>query len=220
MESSKVVRIQLNRGDILPMVLKTKYESILSKEQALAKAVAITVIKSKPFTVWEVTIPIVFILSYMRLKSTREVFTQNFLFTKKLALEAALDMIKKGQPREEVMSLIEDKTNSILTSVKEGVYSEEIRQKQLKEIDLLIDHYCKLLEAEGKDYASLVINAYQRQKDYSTFLRQLKDAEKQVTNAARQTLGAKTDPEIVFRMEEATDRVRMAEAEKIFGTGR
>ncbi len=200
------------------MVLDTKYESILSKERSMAKAVAIAVIKAKPFTVWEVTIPIIFILSYMRLKSTRDIFTRNFLFTKNSALEAALDMIKKGHTREEVMSRIEDKTTSILTSIKEGVYSEEIRQSQLKEIDLLIDHYCKLLEAEGKDYTSLVINAYQRQKDYSAFLRQLKDAEKQVTHAARQTLGEKADPEIVFRMEEATDRVRTVEAEKIFGT--
>jgi len=201
----------------LPAVLDTKYKNILSKEQSLAKAMAVSVVKAKPITVWEVTIPIIFIFSYMRLKSSREIFTQNFLFTKKLALEAALDMIKKGQPREEVMSRIEDKTSSLLTSVKGGIYSEEIRRMQLKEIDLLIDHYCKLLKAEGKDYASLVINSYQRQKDYSTFLGQLKDVEKQVTHAARQTLGTQTDPEIVFRLEEAADRVRTAEAGKIFG---
>ncbi len=60
-------------------------------------------------------------------------------------------MIKKGQPGEEVMSRIENKTNRLLTSVNEGIYSEEIHQKQLKEIDLLIDHYCKLLEAKGND---------------------------------------------------------------------
>ncbi|MEF9426912.1 MAG: NF038143 family protein [Candidatus Mariimomonas ferrooxydans] len=201
----------------MPTVLDTKYKSILTREQSLARAVAISVVKAKPITVWEVTIPIIFILSYMRRKSSREIFTQNFLFTKNLAMEAALEIIKKGQPREEVMSRIEDKTSSLLTSVKEGIYSEEIRQMQLKEIGLLIDHYCKLLKAEGKDCASLVINAYKSQKDYSTFLRQLKEAEKQVTHAARQTLGAQTDPEIVFRMEEATDRVRTAEAGKIFG---
>lgn len=199
------------------MVLDIKYESILSKERALAKAVAITVITQKPFTVWEATIPIIFIMSYMRFKGTREVFAKNFLFTKNMAMEAALDMIKKGLSREEVMSRIKDNTNSVLTSTKEGVYSEEIRQRQLKEIDLLIDHYCKLLEAEGKDYASLVINAYHRRKDYSAFLRQLKDAEKQVTHAANQTLGEKADHGIVFRIEEATDRIRTRELEKIFG---
>lgn len=197
-------------------VLDTKYESILSRERSLARAVAISAVKAKPITVWEVTIPVIFFFGYMRLKSTREIFTQNFLFTKKLALEAALEMIKKGQPREEVMSRIEDKTSSLLISVKKGVYSEEIRQMQLKEIDLLINHYCRLLRAEGRDYASLVINAYKSQKDYSTFLGQLKETEKQVTRAAEQTLGTRTDHEIISRIEESTDRARMAEVEKIF----
>jgi hypothetical protein len=202
----------------LPTAFDTKYESILSNEQSLAKAVAVAVIKPNPITVWEVTIPLIFILNYLKFKRAREIFIQNLLFTKKLALEAALDMIKIDQPRNEVLSRIEDKTSSILASDKIGIYSEDIRNRQMKEINLLIDHYCKLLEAEGKDYASLVISAYQTWKDYTTFLAQLKGAEKEVNLAARQTLGTQTAPEIVSMMEEATDRIRMAGAEKIFGT--
>lgn len=204
-------------GGILSTVLDTKYESILAKERSLAKAVAIAVVKARPLTVWDVTIPIIFILNYMKHKEARELFIQNFLFTKTLALEAALNMIKKGHRREDVMSCIEDKTSKILASDKKGIYSEEICQRQMKEIDLLIDHYCKLFEAEGKDYTSLVINAYQGHKDYTNFLGQLKGAEKAVSLAAEQTLGTQANPEIVSRMEEATDRVRVAEAEKIFG---
>ncbi|MFQ5906841.1 MAG: NF038143 family protein, partial [bacterium] len=156
--------------------------------------------------------------SDMRLKGAREVFSRNFLFTKELALKAALDMVKGGEPREEVMSRIEETTSGILASDKKGVYSEEIRQKQMKEIDLLIDHYCRLLEGEGKDYASLVINAYRTQKDYTTFLAQLEGAEREVNLAARQTLGTETAAEMVFKMEEATDRIRTAGVEKIFRT--
>lgn len=201
----------------MPTVLDTKYESILAKERLLAKAVAIAVVKARPLTVWDVTIPIIFILNYMKHKEARELFIQNFLFTKTLALEAALDMIKKGHRREDVMSCIEDKTSKIFASDKNGIYSEEIRRRQMKEIDLLIDHYLKLLEAEGKDYNSLMKNAYQGQKDYTNFLGQLKGAEKAVSLAAEQTLGTQANAEIVSRMEEATDRVRVAEAEKIFG---
>jgi len=133
-----------------------------------------------------------------------------------LALEAALDMIKNGQSKEEVMSRIEDKTSGILASDNQGIYSEEIRQRQMKEIDLLVDHYYKLFEAEGKDYTSLVINAYQSHKDYTNFLGQLKGAEKAVSLAAERTLETKTSAEIVSKMEEATERVRRAQAEKIF----
>ena len=197
-------------------VLDTKYECILSKERSLAKAVAIAVIKAKPLTVWDVTIPIIFILNFMNFRRNRELFTQNFLFTKKLALEAALDMIEKGQSKEEVIYRVEEQTRRVLASVKEGIYSEEIRQGQMKEISMLVDHYCKLLEAEGKDYPSLVINAYQGHKDYNNFLGQLKGAEKAVSLAAEQTLGTQANAEIVSRMEEATYRIRTAEAEKIF----
>ena len=202
----------------MPPILDKKYESILSNERSLAKAVSLSVIRPNPLTVWDITMPPIFIFNYLRLKSAREIFKQNFLFTKKLALEAALDMIKKGQNRNVVISRIEDKTSGILASDNQGIYSKEIRQRQLKEIDLLIDHYCRLLQAEGKDYASLVTNAYKNKENYTTFLGQLKGTEEEVKLAAMDTLGTQTPPEAISRMEEATDRVRMAVAEKIFGT--
>lgn len=206
------------QGRNLPTILDKKYESILSNERSLAKAVSLSVIRPNPLTVWDITMPPIFIFNYLRLKSAREIFNQNFLFTKKLALEAALDMIKKGQNRNVVISRIEDKTSGILASDNQGIYSKEIRQRQLKEIDLLIDHYCRLLQAEGKDYASLVANAYKSKENYTTFLGQLKGTEEEVKLAAMDTLGTQTPPEVISRMEEATDRVRMAVAEKIFGT--
>jgi Fe2+ transport system protein B len=196
--------------------LDKKYESILSKELSLAKAVAVAVIKTKPLTVWEVMIPIIFILNFVKLKESREIFVQNLLFTKKLALEAALDMIKKGDSMEEEMSRIKKKTIDLLTSVKNGIYSEEIRGKQLEEIELLIGHYGKLLKAEGGDYPSLVLSAYKTQMGYTTFLEHLKEAERGVTSAAQETLGSQANSEIISKIEEVSDRVRKHEAEKIF----
>lgn len=202
---------------ILPTVIDTRYELILSQERSLAKAVASEVIESNPITVWEIMMPFIFIYNILRFKRAREIFTLNFLFTKKLGLEAALEMIKKGQPRQDVIAKIEDKTNDILASDKKGVYSDKIRQNQLKEIELLIDHYLKLLEAEGKDYPSLIKNAYKTQGNYTNFLHQLKHAEKEVNRAALQTLGkTQTASEMVSAIEKAADRMRMAEADKIF----
>lgn len=196
--------------------IEAKYKSIFSREQSLARTVAQAVIKLRPISVWEVMIPILLVFWYAKCKETREVFTRNFLFTKQLALKAAEDMIKKGQAKDEIMSRIEDETESLLVSVKEGIYSKEVRQRQLSEISLLIDHYCRLLEAEGEDYASWVINAYGRQDSYTAFLGQLKEAEKEVYLAAVQTVGTQTSAETVSKMEEVTKRVRMAVAERIF----
>jgi hypothetical protein len=198
--------------------LKKKYEFILSRERRIAKSVALQAIKPKPFSVWEVLIPVIFILSYMRAKESREIFTQNLLFTKKLALEAAFDMVKKEQSREAVMARVGSQTESLLASVPADLYSDEIRREQIKEIDLLIDHYCKLIRAEGRDYAALVINAYPTKEAYWAFHQKLRSAEINVTEAARRTLGVQADSDMAARIEAATDRLRLAEVEQIFNS--
>jgi hypothetical protein len=198
--------------------LDKRYRAILAQERSWAVSVARMVIKPRPISVWEFLIPVLLIFSFAKTKSEKEVIIQNLLFTKQLALEAALDMAKNGLNREEVLFSIKDKTSSLVNTVEDGIYSEEIRQKQLKEINLLIDHYCRLLNAEGENYASLVINVYQALESFTNFLAQLKTLEKEVNLAAMQTLGSRADPELVAGMEETTDRVRMAAAQKIFKT--
>lgn len=198
--------------------LDKRYRTILSQERSWAVSVARMVIKPRPISVWEFLIPVLLVFSFAKTKSEKEVIIQNLLFTKQLALEAALDMVKNGLNREEVMFSIKDKTSSLVNTVEDGIYSEEIRQKQLKEINLLIDHYCRLLNAEGENYASLVTNVYQALESFTNFLAQLKALEKEVNLAAMQTLGSRADPELVAGMEETTDRVRMAAAQKIFKT--
>jgi len=182
----------------------------------LAKAVASAVIESKPLTVWEMMIPLVFIHNFLRYKRTREVFTLNFLFTKKLALEAAFDTVKKGQSRQQAMARIKEKTRNILAADKKGIYSQKIRQRQMKEIELLIEHYRKLLQAEGKDYNSMMKNAYRTWEEYSAFLEQIRRAEKEVNRAAQQTVRVATASDLVSKMEKATERIRRSEAGKIF----
>ena len=175
-------------------------------------------IKAKPFTVWEVTIPIIFIFGYMKSKETREVFAQNVMFTKKMAIQAAFDMLKKGQTRESVMERIRSKTQDMIASVPDGIYSAEIRREQLKEIDLLIDHYCRLLNSQGNDYDSLVLNAYQTPDRLADFFERLQEAEDGVGRAARNTLGGSADTPTLERMKAAMKKSRLKETEKIFGT--
>lgn len=206
-------------GGIPQKALDTKYKKILSRERSWANSVARSVIKLKPISVWEFMIPIIFIMNYAKYKNEREVFIKNLLFTKELALKAALDMMKRGRSRGAIRSSVEEKTRNLLTSVSEEIYSEEIRRNQLKEIDLLIDHYCELLRVEGEDYDTLMINAYQGRENYLTFLEQLKKAEKEVNLAALKTLGSRGNAELVSKMEEATDRLRMASARRLFGSG-
>ncbi len=198
--------------------LKQKYELILTRERGMAYAVARSVVAPKPIGVWDFMIPVIFILNFMRNKQVREIFIQNYLFTRQLALQAALDISNKSMSRQDALTRIASKTGDILASEARDIYSNEIRRQQMKEIDLLIDHYCKLLASDGDDYLSFVANAYQNAQRYSIFLEQLETAEKMVSRAARQTLGEKADVAALSRIEAATARLRKAEVEKIFGT--
>jgi hypothetical protein len=184
----------------------------------MAKGLAVSLIRFKTLTVWEIMIPVIFILNYVKLKQSREIFIQNQIFTKKMALDAALDMKKKGASKDTIMMQIKAKTKELLTSVPGGIYSDDIRRQQLKEIELLVDHYTKLLNAEGQDYASLVTSAYQSAREYNSFFRQLKSAEKEVMSAAQRTLGSQTDMAAAQKIESLTDRMRAAEMNKIFSS--
>jgi len=202
---------------ILPTFVDTKYSIIHSRERRLAKAVARSIVKMPEITIWAFMIPFIFFFIFIRYKRASETFVLNFLFTKKLALDAALDIIKKGQSRQDVLARIEDRTSDILAADKGGVYSEKIRRQQMNEINLLLDHYLKLFEAEGNSYESLIKNAYQTQDNYEAFLRELTLAEKAVNRVAIQTVGRTEDAtELVSEMEKAAERIRTQQAEKIF----
>jgi hypothetical protein len=198
--------------------LRKKYDMILSRETAIARSVALAVIQPKPLSVWEVVIPIIFIFGYMKSKETREVFAQNVLFTKKMALQAALDLFKKGQTRESVMDRIRSKTREMISEIPDGIYSAEIRKEQLKEIDLLVDHYCRLLESTGYDYDSLVFNAYRTAERLDDFFEQLQKAEESVGRAAHNTLGSNADTSTLDRMNTALRNIRLKFTGKIFNT--
>ena len=193
-----------------------KFRLIIDHEYAMAKSVAVSLIRPKPLTVWDMLIPVIFILNFIKLKQSREVFIQNQIFTNTLALEATRDMFKKSQSRQEVFAAIQKKTKDLISSVPDGIYSENIRQEQLKEIDFLMDHYGELFETEGNDYAALIRNAYGSRTQYAAFLNQLKAVEKDVMSAAQRTLGAQADLQAASRLEELTDKVRAAEIAEIF----
>jgi len=196
--------------------LEIKHKMILLQERSWAHSLARAMIKPGPISVWEVLIPVLLIFGYAKSKSEREITIKNLLFTKELALDAALKIIRDCRNKEEVLSLIRDKTRKLIKTVGNDIYSEEIRQEQLKEIHLLIAHYCRLLKAEGKDYDSLVMNTYLGRESFMDFLSQLREAEKGVNLAALKILGHRGDPELVSRMEDLLDQVRIAAAQRIF----
>lgn len=193
-----------------------RYETLLFHEQSWARSVALKAMRPKPLTVWEVLIPIFIIFNYMHLKGAREVFAQNIMFTKKLALDAALEMTTNKISKAKALLPVEESTHELILSTKDGIYSEQIRRKQLKEIDILIDHYSKLLLSDGEDYGTMVSNAYKDLNRYKAFLNLIKEAERDVNQAAVDTLGNQADIDTLSNIEASSEMLRMEIAHKYF----
>lgn len=200
----------------LKIDLNKRYTTIFSREEALARAVAHAVIKARPVSAWEVLVPILLVFSFAKSREIKEVFVQNFLFTKQLALKEARDMIRLGRSREEALARVEEQTRNLLASVQKGLYSEAVRLKQIAEIDLLLDHYLRIFRAEGGDFEEWVANAYVNIGNYVAFQERLKHAEREVYLAAVNTVGSQDSADRAARMEEATENARRKAAERIF----
>jgi hypothetical protein len=70
--------------------------------------------------------------------------------------------------------------------------------------------------AEGHDYDTLTRSAYGSRQNYIEFHRRLVAAEKNVSDAARQTLGSKADVGALLRIDRATEEIRQTKINKIF----
>ncbi len=203
--------------NILPTVLDTKCNNIYREERSVAQAVAADVIGAQTAGVWDFFMPPVFIVNLFKHKRKKEAFILNLLFTKKLALEAARDMIDRDLTKAAALEQAAGVTNSVLAADSKGVYSDKVRHKQLREIDLLVDHYCRLIVSEGKTFEAMLHGAYKDRADYLEFIRTLNRAEKEVNHAALQTVG-KNDAarEFVDRMEKSLEAIRRLDADKFF----
>lgn len=197
--------------------LKSKADGILAQERRWAGAVARGLSPPpRPVSVWEVMIPILLVFNYARTRSARDVMVQNLLFTKKLALNGACEVLGRGKSRQAVLEAFEERTREVLETAESGLYSEAIRQSQLAEMELLLDHYLAVLQAEGRKAGDLIRNAYGTLERFQAFLDRLAEAESRVNRAALSTLEEKGTAERVARMESILRHVRTSWAEAVF----
>lgn len=171
--------------ELMMEAIHKKRDIILSYEESFARAIAQAMVVRRPITVWHFLIPFIFIFHLLRMKREVESFTKNFLYTKKITLDAALD-INKGEDRQNRLSRIEDETRGWL--IAHDLHSWGIHQGQMAQVNLLVDHYLKLLDAEGDSYSSLVRNTYKTRKEYESFLNQLNSIGREIDRAVYEIL--------------------------------
>lgn len=191
-----------------------KYDLMLSAEEALARQVALGVVVTTPQSVWHYLIPFMFIFDFLRRSSTMRRYTQHFMFPRKLAMDAARDIIE-GEDQKERLSWTEKEIKVWLETL--NLYSLSLQAAQMKVVTQLMDHDTKLLQTEGDTYYDLVRNAYMSQRDYQTHLSQLKALEQEVDKAIIEKLGeAEKLREKLLAEEEQLERMRQKRLDEIF----
>jgi hypothetical protein len=190
-----------------------KYEIIRQHDERFAFELAKQIMDKPKASVWIIFLPLLFVFHVQRLQKYKESiqgFVKHYLHTKMLALDAAL----KENRGEETMEEDREAESGVQAHDK----SQAIREKQYRELDLLKEHYLRLLENPGKSYPELLRNAYGTSGEYRLFLNRLIKSEEEVNRAVldvNQPDGEAQD--VVERMQRHSEELREMEIAKIFG---
>lgn len=166
--------------------MESKYDKILSAEESFAREVALGVHVTKSLTVWHYLIPGMFIIDFLRRGSEIKRYSYHFMFPRKLALDVAQAMTQ-GEEKSQRLLQADQEVKTWLNSLI--LYSEDLHLSQMAVVNLLVDHYVRLLKAEGESYYGLIENAYISRENYEVFLSSLALAEEDVDQSIIKTLG-------------------------------
>ena len=157
-----------------------KYDIIIGAEQQFAREVCLGVIYLRPPSAWYYLIPGMFIFDFLRRGSIIRKYTETFIFPRKLALEGARSLTA-GETRAAIDSHLEVEIKNWLTAHQ--LDSQDLLQAQKETVDLLMDHYLKLLQADGESYVDLIEQAYSSRENFEAHLQQIAAAEYKVDQA-------------------------------------
>ena len=163
-----------------------KYKMILMTEEQMAREVTLGVIVTRPLTVWHYIIPGMFIIDFLRRGSALRKYTEHFMFPRKRAIDAA-QALAQGQDEAAVSSRLENETRLWLNSL--DLYTPGLLDAQLAVIKLLVDHYARLLNADGVSIYALIKAAYESRDRFQGHIDKLTAAEADVDRELIAKLG-------------------------------
>jgi hypothetical protein len=163
-----------------------KYKMILMTEEQMAREVTLGLIVTRPLTVWHYIIPGMFIIDFLRRGSALRKYTEHFMFPRKRAIDAA-QALAQGQDEAAVSSRLENETRLWLNSL--DLYTPGLLDAQLAVIKLLVDHYARLLNADGVSIYALIKAAYESRDRFQGHIDKLTAAEADVDRELIAKLG-------------------------------
>jgi hypothetical protein len=163
-----------------------RYDIITHAEEQFAREVCLGVVYLRPLSVWHYLIPGMFIIDFLRRGSIIRKYTETFMFPRKLALEGARSL-SAGETRAVIDSHLEGEIKNWLTAHR--LDHQDLVKAQKETVDLLMDHYLKLLQAEGESYYDLIEHAYSSRENFEAHLQQIAAAENNVDQAILAKVG-------------------------------
>jgi hypothetical protein len=190
--------------------MEEKYGIIRKRDERFALELATRIIEKPRASAWIILLPFLFIFHVYWLKryeNNVQTFVSQYLHPKILALDAAL---------EECMPGGSDRTSQEHAVRLPDEHAEELRRRELREMELLKKHYRLLLSSRGSSYPSLLRNAYRTSGEYRFFLNRLIKAEEALNRAVVRAQPAAEVREVVRDMERYADQLREHELKQIF----
>ena len=167
---------------------------------------------------WRIIVFPLFIYDFIRYRRRLQVLRKNLFFTKQYALEVVKNILQ-GKERAWEIRQVEIQTGDILDKEKNGFYTDKIRNRQLGEIEFLIDHYLELLGTDQSSYNDALKATYTAKGSYLAFLNRLQKVEEEVIQAAITTMrkGTKKERRLWFdKVRAATKDIRIEAANSIY----
>ncbi|MFU8818352.1 MAG: NF038143 family protein [Desulfurivibrio sp.] len=163
----------------MPPPIGENQRLISDYEFSFAQRLARGVLEKPKISVWLVLIPILFLYyahKIQRYKAGLQGFCDGVMHTPKIALEAVVaELLGADGPdyRELFLAVHPDPTPQVL----------KVLERQTAQLELLKEHYRRLLLQVAPDYRGLLRGAYRNRIEYGDFLDRLSRAEEEVGQA-------------------------------------
>ena len=190
------------------MELAHKKEIILQREMAFADAIGASVLEKPKVSYWMVFIPILFLYFIYRMqiyKSERLKFSEDFMITRRRAMDVALKAAATSD-RPDIGDV-----------ARNAGLSEPLLKPYMSWVNALVDYYLELLAADGGCFESIVRTAYHNRSNYLLTLNRLNTVEKAFYTALKPHLAATEGAaDIITKIESQSQRLRRELADHIF----
>ena len=154
--------------------LQEKYFSILENEEALTSHVAGEAIEKPQPALWMIVIPVFFVFFFFqfnRYKNGLKSFKHDFLRTRKRVLDSVHQ------------AMVDNSHINVEELVASGNAPDQARAAYGVWVNELVVFYRSLLEADGRDYPSLVQSSYKKRSNYLLALNKLNTVERDLNRA-------------------------------------